>query len=205
MKHLFYPVALFFTGIYLPLLAVETQVDTGKWYTPNHLRVQYAGNIGAISAGPSWLTAKDKLELSISMGYVPPMEEGKTIYIAALKGIYKPQVEVKVRNLAIRPLALGLVSSYTFGDQYNKYWNNNRYPKGYYPWNPGWRTAILYEAEIYTAFDKGIFKGLSFFSEVTFWDLYVVSKFGNHNYSRLSFRDIMTLGVGFKSFLAARK
>lgn len=205
MKHLFYPAILIFISIGLPLLAAESESDTCKWYSPSHLRFQFAGNIGAISAGPSWISAQDKLELTVSLGYVPPAETGKTIHIAALKGVYKPKVEIKIRNLAIRPLALGMVTSYTFGDQYNKYQNRNHYPKGYYPWNPGWRTALLYEAEIFAPFEKGIFKGISFFSELTFWDLYVVSKFGNYNYSALSFRDIMTLGVGIKSFLANRK
>ena len=184
------------------LYSQEPQADTiNKWYIPTHVRIQFAGNIGMFSAGPSWTFLKNNIELAYSIGYVPEFAARRDIYITAIKGIYTPKLDININETTtIKPLSVGAVFTYTFGDRYSKYQDTNRYPNGYYWWNISYRIGLLYVAEIYTKINQKHLKGLSVYFEASFWDLYMFSQFDNSNNSYLNLWDTTTFGLGTKVF-----
>ncbi|MCH8318295.1 MAG: hypothetical protein IIA88_07330 [Bacteroidetes bacterium] len=183
------------------LNAQDLETDSlKKLYIPSNVRLQYAGNIGMFSFGPSWSFFKNRVDFEYSIGFVPKFNAKQPIYITAIKGIYTPKLDFKIKKVIIKPLSVGLVFSYTFGKRFSKYQDTNKYPKGYYWWNTSYRFGLLYQAEVYTNINHKQIKGLSFYLEVSIWDLDIYSYTGNSNYSHLSLWDITTLGIGTKIF-----
>ncbi len=182
------------------LNAQEERTITNKWYMPDHIRLQYAGHIGLISSGPAWTLLKNNFELAYSIGYVPEFAGGRDIYIAAFKGIYIPKLYFNIKKTIIKPLSAGAVFNYTFGERYSKYNGSKNYPKGYLWWNTSFRMGLLLESEIYVKIKQKHMKGLGFYIEASFWDLYILSLFDNHNSSYINLWDITTLGLGIKIY-----
>jgi hypothetical protein len=176
------------------------KVRTVKWYIPTSLQIQYAGNIGMISAGPSWTIFNNNAALVFSMGYVPGRLASSDIYIAALKAIYTPPLVINIKMIKLKPLALGAVCSYTFGDKFSKYQNTKLYSSDYYWWNTSYRFGFLYIAELYTPINKKYLRGVSIYFEASFWDLYLFSQFDHSNSSYLNLWDISSFGLGSKWF-----
>jgi len=182
----------------LKLHAQVSSSDANKWYVPSHVRLQFAGNIGMLSAGPAWSLFRERWVFSHTFGYVPGFSSGKGIFITATKVIFTPRLDLNMGEITFKPLSLGFITSYTFGDSYNKYRDRQTYPSDYYWWDPSLRTGLLYETGIYAKLDRKYLKGLGLFLEITFWDLYLVTKFSNTNKSYLNMRDIATFGIGTK-------
>lgn len=183
------------------LYSLDIKTDTmNKRYIPTHIRLQFAGNIGMFSSGPSWSLLKNNVELAHSIGYVPEFAAKRHIYITAIKCIYTSKLDINIKGATIKPLSVGAVFAYTFGDRYSKYQDTNRYPKGYYWWNTSYRVGLLYEAEIYIKTNQKFINGLSIYFEADFWDLYLFSQFDNSNNSYLNLWDTTTFGIGTKVF-----
>ena len=184
------------------LNAQDLETDSlRKPYVPTNVRLQYGGNIGMLSFGPSWSFLKNRVDLEYSIGFVPKFDAKQPIYITAIKFIYTPpKLDFKILKAIIKPLSVGLAFSYTFGNRFNKYQDHNKYPKGYYWWNTSIRFGLLYQAEVYFKINDKKIKGLSFYLEASFWDLDIYSYSANSNYSHLSLLNITTLGVGTKIF-----
>lgn len=193
-------VTVFIMSLSANLYSQAIKTDTiNKWYIPTHIRLQFAGNIGMFSAGPSWTLLKNNVELVYSIGYVPEFAARRDIYITAIKGIYTPKLDI-IKEITIKPLSVGVVVSYTFGDRYSKYQDTNKYSKEYYWWNTSYRVGLLYEAEFYIKTNKKLIKGLSIYFEANLWDLYLVSQFYTSNTSYFNLWDITTFGLGGKVF-----
>jgi len=190
------------------LIVLTTNVDAQdletdslkKRYIPSNIRLQYAGNIGMFSIGPSWSFFKKRIDFEYSMGFVPKFDAEQTIYITAIKGIYIPKLDFRVRKVIIKPLSVGLTFSYTFGNRFNKYQDTDQYPKGYYWWGTSRRYALLYRADIYAKINEKKIKGLSFYLEASIWDLGFYNYAHSSNYSQLSLWDVTTLGIGTKIY-----
>jgi hypothetical protein len=188
-----------------PVLIAQDSETPGfrKNYLPAQVNLQFAGNIGMFSFGPSWNILGNKAILGITSGFVPKFEAEQAIFITALKAYYTPHFNLEFKNFTIKPLSAGLAFSYTFGNRFNKYQDPNNYPLGYYWWNPSSRFGLLYQAEINTKKDSKFINALSFYIEASIWDLDLYSYFGNYNYSYLKFWDIPTLGAGTKILLGS--
>ncbi len=192
----------FFLLIFLNFSSYTQQTEKiKKWYKPNHVRVQFAGNIGMFSLASGWSFFNNNLELSLSLGYVPKFVTYKYIYITSFKAIYKYQkLDFHIKNIHFKPLAFGLATNNTIGKDYNKYQNSKLYSNNYYWWNISHRFALLYEAEVYIKLNTKYLNGLSIYFETSLWDLYLISYYANKNRSYLSLWDIVTFAIGTKLF-----
>ena len=188
----------------IQLIAQDTLVSIEKkWYVPSILRVQYAGEIGMLSAGPAWLLSKDRLELSYSLGFVPEFAGGKNIFVTALKFEYTPTPKWDIKlsdKFKLKPLSVGAFVSHTFGDTYNKYRDSDQYPKGYYWWNTVYRIGITYKAEIcYSVQNKWVDK-IGLYYEVGTLDLFMMSRWDNGNNQVVNLYNILFMSLGTKVY-----
>lgn len=94
----------FYLTILATLLLYATapaQNKTLKAIVPDHVRLQYAGNIGLVSAGLGYNFINDRLQLTIMDGFVPASIAGNNINTIALKGSYDIlQLHVARKTLA---------------------------------------------------------------------------------------------------------
>ncbi len=171
--------------------------DTDRnWYLPDHLTLQYAGNIGMLSAGPGFSYLNDKVNTDLLYGYVPAFEANTSIHILTAKTYYKPYVKPLKNDLQWEPLKLGAGLSYSLGSQFYTSLPK-RYPDSYY-W---WASSLRITPFIGTSISSGvghrstIIKRVQLYAELGTTDLDMVSKFGN---KRLPLFDIFNLGIGTK-------
>ena len=171
-----------------------------KLYIPSSIVLQFAGNIGMFSIGPSWTFFQRKLSVDYSIGFVPKFYAEEAIYITSGKMIYSPRIIFNFKMFDINPISLGVVYSHTFGSRFSRYQDLKKYPEGYYWWNTANRLGILYQIKLNTKLNGVYIKELSCYLEASFWDLDLNSYRKNSNYSKLSLWGITTLGFGVRTF-----
>lgn len=115
--------------------------ESHPFYVPSQAKLQFAGNIGLLSAGGGWSWWHRTIDLDLLFGWVPPMQGDDPIFIGTLKVTGWP-VELDLGDdWNLRPISAGGVVSYTFGDDYWVF-PPDRYPNGYYPFS----TAVRFGA-----------------------------------------------------------
>ncbi|MFP2904478.1 hypothetical protein ACLESD_05360 [Pyxidicoccus sp. 3LFB2] len=124
-----------------PVASAEVPEDARPWFVPDHAALQLAGSIGFLSAGPGWGFVNDRLEAELLLGWAPPAVAGEDFLTVTLKGEWHPFLGTW-RGWTLRPLTVGLLFSYTFGDAYFV-GLPDRYPDGYYWFSTGLRPALL--------------------------------------------------------------
>lgn len=86
---------------------------------PNHLKAQYAGNIGMFSAGFGYRSPNKKWMGDLMYGFVPSSYADDPIHSLTIKGKYIPiDRDYKNRNIKMDWLQIGLWFNYSFGDEY---------------------------------------------------------------------------------------
>jgi hypothetical protein len=60
---------------------------TRPWFSPDYIPLQYAGNIGWLSAGIGYRARKDNYQISLVYGYAPPSVSGLHIHMITAKNI----------------------------------------------------------------------------------------------------------------------
>ena len=167
-----------------------------KWYLPDHVTLQFAGNIGLLSAGPGYSYLNDKVNTDILYGFVPGFESNTSIHILTAKNYYTPfRVDLNDK-FQWEALKLGTGVSYSLGQQFYTSLPK-RYPDNYY-W---WASSLRFTPFIGTAIsakvgnDATIIKRLQFYTELGTTDLDLVSKLDNKS---LSVYDILNLAIGTK-------
>lgn len=169
---------------------------SGKWYFPDHIKLQFAGNIGFMSGGPGYISRNRTLETDLMFGYLPQKFGGDALVSITSKISYSPW-RIPLRNtFNIVPFSLGFYMSYTFGPQFDTKWPSY-YPEGYY-W---WATAIRPGAFIggKAGKDLQLFKrkrAMELYYELGTYDLLLISYVQNTGY--LKFGDILNLAFGVK-------
>ncbi len=134
-------------GLVLALLlaAVEGRAEPPEeespWFVPDHAALQLAGSIGLLSAGPGWGFLRDGVDAELLLGWAPPAVAGEDFLTVTLKGQWHP-FRPAWRGWTLRPLTVGLLLSYTFGDAYFV-GLPDRYPDGYYWFKTALRPALL--------------------------------------------------------------
>lgn len=111
------------------------------WYMPDHASLQLAGSIGLLSAGPGWAFLDESVEAGLLLGWAPPLVAGEDFLTLTLKGQWHP-LRLEWRGWHLRPLTVGMLFSYTFGDAYFVRLPE-RYDDGYYWFKTGLRPALL--------------------------------------------------------------
>lgn len=105
------------------------------WYLPQHIKVQFAGNVGVFSIAGSRFSQNKHWESDFSYGYVPKSVAGVDIHTLALKGNYYPWSWRLNDKYRLYPGYVGVGLNYTFGAQYNTIFDK-KYPKTYYQFLP---------------------------------------------------------------------
>lgn len=94
--------------------------DTVKRPTllPHHVKIQFAGGIGFFNVGGGYAAKNGKWEGDLFYGYVPKSVGGVQMHVLTAKFTWLPVKELDAKYFLIKPLAVGVLLSYTFGEQY---------------------------------------------------------------------------------------
>ncbi|WP_025763705.1 hypothetical protein [Dyadobacter tibetensis] len=167
-----------------------------KWYMPDHLKLQFAGNIGFLSGGPGYISRNHTLETDILLGYVPKIVGGDALISLTAKTTYSPwRIDLKNARYIV-PFSIGAYLNYTFGPQFDSKWPDY-YPKGYYWWATSIRPGAYAGGKVGRKVqNRNKIKGVELYYEVGTYDLLLVSYVLNPNY--LKPHDILSLSLGMK-------
>lgn len=172
-----------------------------RWYSlvPTYSKLQFAGNMGLLSAGFGWDYGKhNQWETDLLFGYLPKYDSDRAKVTMTLKQNYIPwNITLGEGPFSFEPLTCGLYFNTVFGDEF---WVSepDRYPSGYYGFSSKVRTHIFLGQRITFEIPRNkryMAKSITFFYELSSCDLYIVSAFSN-GYLRM--RDYLSLSFGLK-------
>ncbi|MBT1706076.1 hypothetical protein [Chryseosolibacter indicus] len=138
-----YCIILLFAFTYIKGFAQEKEPHIPRWYVPDFAAVQYAGSIGFFSIGAGYDLFKEKANVDLLFGYVPPAYAGdgaiRTMTLKFTGEVIRLQPNP---TTLIHPLTIGTYFNYTFGHEYSSdlpAW----YPNGYYWWSEAVRVNVF--------------------------------------------------------------
>ena len=182
----------------IPGLLAQFDPEPKKWYVPDLVKMQFAGNIGFLSAGVGYEHGKGKLETDLMLGFLPKSIGGDHITSLSAKMTWSPWKISKgrSRSLELTPFTLGPYMSYSFGSQFDTILPNE-YPSGYYWWATSLRFGAFFggNVEIPLASEQSI-KGIGFYYELGTYDLKFISYVLNRKF--LNVTDIFSLALGVR-------
>lgn len=104
-----------------------------KWYSPDYIKTQYAGNIGFISFGAGYQWWRQNAQLDFLYGYVPRFKGNATIHTFTIKNTFS-LYEFSIKNKYNLSPTFGFSVSFEPGE--NSYARiPDRFPDGYYMTN----------------------------------------------------------------------
>lgn len=186
--------------LFIPLLGLaqeEDSLSSRKWYAPDGLTLQFAGNVGMFSAGPSYAFFQGKLNAELLYGVVPKQDAEEVLHLLTARAIYKPIKRINLNeSLQLTPLRMNLGLSYYFRDQFSTSWDSS-YPKNYYWWTSSLRITGGIGAELnHSLRNSGKIKELSLYSELSTYDLIVTSAVKDPT---LTAWDILSIAIGVRA------
>lgn len=167
-----------------------------KWYIPDHVKMQFAGNIGFLSGGLGFASHNKKLETDLLAGILPEKFGGDALVTFSAKTTYSPWKINFKHNYYAAPFSLGAYLSYTFGPQFDFKWPSY-YPAGYYWWATAIRSGAYMGGKIgrQITVNKRI-SAVELYYEIGSYDLLMISYVQNRNFLKLS--DISNVSFGLK-------
>lgn len=168
--------------------------STRPWFYPDHVVIQFAGNIGLFSAGPGYSFARDKMDAEVLYGVVPAFDGDSPLHIFTGKISYRPwKVQLK-NDFVLEPLKFGTGISYSAGSQFHSTWPG-RYPKDYYWWTNSYRFTPFFGPTISKKVGSGLslIKRVQAYAELGTNDLALVSFINN---KKLAITEIWNIGLG---------
>lgn len=167
-----------------------------KWFIPDHLKLQFAGNIGFLSGGPGYVSKNKTLETDLLFGFLPEKFGGDALITTTAKTTYSPWKIPLKNTYYIRPFSIGAYLSYTFGPQFDTKWPSY-YPAGYYWWATSFRPGVYIGGKVGRDFRvNNRTRQFELFYELGSYDLLMISYVQNREYLKLS--DIVNLSFGVK-------
>lgn len=157
------PIILLFFG---QLSSQESNVVKNKaWFVPDYVKMQFAGNIGVVSAGVGYQLFNKVLYSELLYGYVPgSISEAEGIHLITIKNMFPIFRKEIGKNLIITPIA-GFTTSIDIGT--NSFTTlPGKYPDGYYVPN-AFHFTLFGGAMIHKDFTNSKFiKGIDFYVEL---------------------------------------
>jgi hypothetical protein len=185
---------LFLTGFLCLGSMAFAQFNKGNGLLPHHAQLQFAGNIGFVSAGIGYATKNEKLQADLYYGYLPKGIGGTTIH--SITGKFSASlIDKSYRKSDVSFLNLGFLVNYAFGNQYFLFSPAN-YPYNYYRFP----TAAFVGLVVGGAYKKGNY---NFYYEVVGADRDMISFVNNP--SSVKFTEIWSFGAGVKMKLRKSK
>lgn len=168
-----------------------------KRMLPTHVKVQYAGGMGFMSAGIGWdYGRKSRWETDVLFGFLPKGWSDRTHATFTLRQNYIPWSIQCCDRIGIEPFTCGIYFNFISG---NDYWvrEPDRYPGDhYYGFTSRLRTHIYVGQRItYYLKNDSLLRNITFYYELSANDLDVVAKFGNKT---LKLSDIVYFSMGIK-------
>jgi hypothetical protein len=168
------------------------KVERERWYYPHYIPIQFAGNIGFISAGIGYTRPRDRYQLSLVYGYAPEKYAGVRIHTITARNIFHIYRHHLNKRQTLLPYAALGVSGELGGRSFfiqpdimpDKYY---RFPKSVHVIASGGLKLRQMTSKI-----KG-FERMEFFIEGSTVDAYIWYKFLSKD---VRFRDIMSLSAG---------
>ena len=180
----------------IPVTAQETEPKRIKWYLPDHVKLQFAGNIGFLSGGPGYLSRNKTLETDIMFGFLPEKFGGDGLISTSLKTTYSPWSIPLKNDYYIKPFSIGAYLSYTFGTQFDLKLPEH-YPIGYYWWATSMRAGAYMGGKVGKELTRLKRKrSLEAYYELGTYDLLLISYVQNTGYLKPS--DIVNLAFGVR-------
>ena len=176
----------------------DDSTRASRWYVPDFIPVQYAGNIGFISAGVGYASRLRNYELGIMYGYVPRSMAGTYIHTVTAKNTFPvTRYQLKDRKILIPYVGLG-VSLEVGGNAFFRM--PDHFPDSYYDYPKNMRVLAYGGAKVQHLFEDDFhgLSGVELFAEAGTVDLYVWYK-AMSNEIRL--KEIFTLAVGINFLL----
>lgn len=168
-----------------------------KKLIPNLFTLQYAGDIGMLSAGFGWdYGPKNKWETHILFGYLPPRCNHQHYWTFTLREIFSPWNIRFNERWSLKPLSVNLSISSILHDDF---WTSEpeRYPSGYY----GFSSRVRFHLGLGQRLNfhipeerRYLSRTVSVYYEISTCDLYVRQKFLN---SSIPLKDIIVFALGF--------
>ena len=108
MKILFF---CFFTLLSIAASGQEMTAlsDGRRWYVPDHVKLQFAGNIGFMSGGPGYVSKNKTLETDILFGFLPKKYGGDALITLTAKITYSPWRVALKNDYYVAPFSLGFL------------------------------------------------------------------------------------------------
>jgi hypothetical protein len=186
--------AAVFSVLVLLSVALYGQDGKRKGIWPDHVKLQYAGGIGFFSAGAGYTNKKQWLEGDLFYGYVPKSVGSVAIHILTAKASFFP-IKPIGESLQLKPLSLGLLVNYTFGQQYFGFTPEN-YPFRYYSHPTAFRGAAFAGGQLNKILKDRSIRSVGLYYEVITYDTELLSFFDNMD--ALDWDDIVNVGVGVR-------
>lgn len=166
---------------------------------PTHTIVQYAGNMGLISAGVGWDYGHHRQwETDLLFGFLPKFNSRHNKLTMTLKGSFVPWNLYLRHGWMLEPLSCGLYANTVFGSEF---WSKQprRYPDKYYEFlSTKVRLNICFGQRVGVIVPRSrrkLVKSVTTFYEVSTCDLYVRSLFQGNG---VRFWDILSVSFGVK-------
>lgn len=165
---------------------------------PTFVKIQYAGNMGVLSAGIGWdYGRRNQWETDIFAGFIPKYQSERAKPTFTLKQNFIPWSLCLKNNFFVEPLTCGMYFNTVFG---NQFWVHqpDRYPSGYYGFSSKVRIHVYLGQRftLYTSPERRYFaKSISAFYELSTCDFYLISAVTN---KYLRPRDFLSLSFGLK-------
>jgi len=160
-------------------------------YIPNNFKMQYAGNIGFISAGLGYFFFSEKINSDFFCGYIPKFISTNSITSIAIKNSFFFN-NIKLNEKWIFSNSTGFASSLTFTNN-NFIFLPDYMPKGYYLSN-SFRLIPFISTNInYINNEKIFLKSFGFYIELSTVDNYLWYIIKTN---KIDFFDIWSLAIG---------
>lgn len=209
--------------VLLFLLSTDINASASNWYTspdttevsrydkrvakyckhwdaliPKQIILQYAGNMGVISAGVGWNYGKHKQwETQFFLGYLDEFDSRRPKMTVTLKQNYIPWRVNLGKDWMLEPLECGVYFNSILGEEF---WNKQpkKYPKSYYWFSTKIRPNIFIGQRITKKIPhekRHFIKSCTFFYELSSPEIYLMEWYNN---SYLKLTDVFSLSLGVK-------
>lgn len=201
MKRFYLACLCFFLLIDPVQVAVASDVDSlrsKKWYVPHYIPVQFAGNIGFLSAGAGYTSNHENYQLSLLYGYVPAALALTDIHIVTAKNIFPlTRYSLKSNRTLIPYLGLGLTVEVSGNSFFTM---PSHFPEGYYDFPKNLHVIAYGGTRIQHLFQDNfaLLRGVEFYVEAGTVDVYVWYKTMSR---QIRFNQIFSLALGVNLLL----
>jgi hypothetical protein len=163
VKFILVYIGLFFCSEIICAQNAEKELER-KWYTPDYIKTQYAGNIGFISFGAGYYWWKQKAQSDFLYGYVPQFKGNATIHTFTIKNTFRLH-EFNIKNKYNLSPTIGFTVSFEPGE--NSYLRiPDRIPDGYYVTNSIYGCVNLGLKSIFTPKKEHFFSAVEPYFEL---------------------------------------